>query len=157
MRDAQNREQLWEDLHAGRLDTLGSDHSPAPWTLKENPDFSRVWGGISGIQQSLPLLLDAGLSPEQISRLTAGNPAARFRLAGKGRLLAGMDADLVLVEMGGPYELQAENLYYRHRHSPYVGRSLRARVVRTILRGNTVFNGGPVASPPTGRLLKPQR
>jgi len=157
MRDDANRRQLLEDVRAGRLDTIGSDHSPAPWTLKEHADFFKVWGGISGVQHLLPLLLDAGLEPDLLSRLISGNPASRFRLHGKGRLQIGMDADLVLVEMGGTHEIMAADLFYRHRHSPYVGRRLRARVKQTILRGRTVFVHGHEIAPLNGRLIKPER
>jgi allantoinase len=68
-----------------------------------------------------------------------------------------MDADLVLVEQGIARKLTAKDLFYRHPHSPYVGRSLRVRVVRTILRGKSVYHGGEFVSPPAGRLIKPQR
>jgi allantoinase len=157
MRDPENRDLLWEALRAGHVDTLGSDHSPSPWSLKQDRNFFRVWGGISGVQHLLPLLLDAGLEPEPFSRLAAANPSRRLHLPHKGRLHPGMDADLVLVETGAARELSATDLFYRHRHSPYVGRSLRVRVARTILRGNTVFSGGRIDSPPMGRLIKPQR
>jgi len=157
MRDPVNRDQLWRELVGGRLDTLGSDHSPSPWVLKENADFFKVWGGVSGIQHLLPLLLDAGLEPGPFARLAAENPARRFRLSHKGRLEPGMDADLVLVEKGPARTLSAEDLFYRHPHSPYVGRSLRVRVARTILRGRAVFCDGEIVSPPAGRLVKPQR
>jgi len=145
------------DLNAERVDTLGSDHSPSPWALKEDGDFFKVWGGVSGIQHLLPLLLDAGLEPDAFARLAAENPARRFRLSSKGQLEAGMDADLVLVERGVARELTAQDLFYRHPHSAYVGRSLHVRVARTMLRGKTVFSGGDFVSPPAGRLIKPQR
>jgi allantoinase len=51
--------------------------------------------------------------------------------------------------------LEAEDLRTRHAISPYVGRELRARVVRTVLRGRTVAIAGEVAGEPSGRLLKP--
>ena len=57
---------------------------------------------------------------------------------------------------GDPWELRAEDLEYRHRHSPFVGRRLTARVVRTILRGVTVFGEGAEARA-TGRLVTPAR
>jgi allantoinase len=156
MRDAANRERLREDVLAGRVDTVGSDHSPSPWALKEPADFLEVWGGISGIQHLLPLLLDLDLPPAQLSQLVAEHPARRFRLPGKGRLQIGMDADLVFVEMGTAHEIFATDLMYRHRHSPYVGRTLRACVRRTMLRGRTVFHDGAIVSPPGGRLITPQ-
>ena len=88
--------------------------------------------------------------------LTAENPARRFRLPGKGRLQIGMDADLVWVEMGGTHEISAADLFYRHRHSPYVGRTLRTRVRRTMRRGQTVFKDGAFVSTPAGRLVTPR-
>jgi allantoinase len=156
MRDEENRIQLLEAVLAGRVDTIGSDHSPSPWALKEDPDFFKVWGGISGIQHLLPLLLETAIPPERITALTAETPARRFRLPGKGRLQIGRDADLVLVEMGATHAISAADLFYRHRHSPYVGRTLRTRVRRTVLRGRTVFHDGAFVSTPAGRLLTPR-
>ena len=51
--------------------------------------------------------------------------------------------------------LEAEDLLYRHRQSPYVGRVLRGRVVRTLIRGNEAFGRGKAVSGPVGRLVRP--
>ncbi|HEY2574467.1 MAG TPA: allantoinase AllB, partial [Verrucomicrobiaceae bacterium] len=138
MRDRSNLEAMWGHVGAGRIDTIGSDHSPSPWSMKEHDDFFKVWGGISSIQHSMPLLLDAGLDPEPLARLAAANPARRFRLRGKGRMELGAEADLALVETGAPHEISPAELFYRHQHSPYLHRSLRVWTRRTILHGRTV-------------------
>jgi allantoinase len=108
----------------------------------------------------LPLLLSEGcgvrgLSLDLIAAATSGYVARRFGLPGKGRLEPGADADLVLIDLAVSDELSAEDLYYRHRHSPFLGRTLTARVVRTVARGRTVFADGRIAGPPAGRLLIP--
>jgi allantoinase len=154
-RDAAEQAALLDHVRAGRVDTIGSDHSPAPWPLKTDPDFFRVWGGIAGIQHLLPLLLDLGLDPTLIARLTAEQVGRRFRFARKGRLAVGYDADLVLIDPGDDYAITADSLLYRHRVSPYVGRSLRARVRRTIRRGHTVFQDGHVLADGGGHLIRP--
>jgi allantoinase len=154
MRDTVNRTEMWERLRAGGIHTIGSDHSPSPWSMKTDPDFFKVWGGISGIQHLLPVLLDAGLEPARLAALAAANPARRFRLRGKGEIAVGADADLALVEMGAEHEVRAESLLYRHRHSPFVGRKLRARVRRTIRRGETVFGDGAITANGKGQFLK---
>jgi allantoinase len=154
-RDAGEQASLLAHLHAGRIDTIGSDHSPSPWTLKTDANFFRVWGGIAGIQHLLPLLLDLGVDPALVARLTAEQVARRFRFARKGRLAVGYDADLVLVDPRDEYEVTAEALLYRHRLSPYVGRRLRARVRRTIRRGETVFHDGRVTAVRGGQLVRP--
>ncbi len=155
MRDANNLAALWEHLRAGRVDTIGSDHSPSPWNLKTGEDFFKVWGGISGVQHLLPALLDAGLEPELVSQRASENSARRFRLPGKGKLEIGADADFALVDLRESFSVRAEDLFYRHKHSPYVGRRLRARVRRTILRGKTVFLDGKITGTSGGKLIKP--
>jgi allantoinase len=152
LRPAQEREALWEHLAAGRIAFVASDHSPCPPELKAG-DFAAAWGGIAGCQSLLALLLDDGrLGAPAIAALTSANVAARLRLP-KGRLEPGADADLVLVAVGEPH---APELLDRHRLSPFAGRPLRGRVVRTLVRGITVFRDGRiVADPPVGRLITP--
>ena len=65
------------------------------------------------------------------------------------------DADLALVDLKQQFTVRVEDLLYRHQQSPYVGRALTGRVVRTILRGLTIFSEGRIVSAPTGRLVKP--
>jgi allantoinase len=152
-------EALWRALADGTVPMVASDHSPAPWAMKGGDDAFAAWGGISGCQTMLPLLLSdgcagRGLPLELIAAATSGYVARRFRLAGKGRLEPGADADLVLVDLAATRPVCAEDLYYRHRHSPFVGRTT-ARVARTLVRGRTVFADGRIVGPPAGRLLIP--
>lgn len=120
---------LRAEVERGAVDLLASDHSPSPPAMKEGGPFA-AWGGISGCRSLVELTLTAGFD----HALVAERPAARFRLPGKGRLEPGADGDVVLVDPG-EWELRAADLHYRHAHSPYVGRRLRGRVVRTWLRG----------------------
>lgn len=160
LRPLEEREALWLALADGTLPMVASDHSPAPWAMKSADDAFAAWGGISGCQTMLTLLVSEGcgargLDLGVIARVTSAFVARRFRFPGKGRLQPGADADLVLVDMTSSEKLSADDLEYRHRHSPFLGRTLRARVARTIMRGRTVFADGRIVGPPTGRLLIP--
>ena len=148
-------EQLQLRDRLGDISTIGSDHSPSPPEMKERDNFFDVWGGISGCQHLLPSLLEAEVPPEEIRRLTSGDVAARFRLSGKGALAVGNDADFTLVDLDSAESVTRDSLQYRHKQSPYVGRQLRGRVRRTVLRGQTIFNDGSFAAPPAGRLVRP--
>jgi len=159
-RSPAEQDALWRHIADGTLPMVTSDHSPAPPELKAAPDFFGVWGGISGCQSTLPALLTEGyavrgLPLAAIAALLAGYAARRFGLPGKGWVGVGADADLALVDLGHTGTLAAGDLFYRHRHSPYVGRSLRGRVARTLLRGRTVFLDGRIVAEPDGRLLRP--
>lgn len=161
LRSRSVQDELWQELAAGSVRLVASDHSPAPPSLKQRESYFAAWGGISGCQSTLPAILTAGyatgrLSLSQIAALTAEEPAKRFGLyPQKGSIQVGSDADLALVDLSESHVLQARDLFYRHAHSPYVGRRLLGRVVRTIVRGKTVFTDGRPASKPAGRLVTP--
>ena len=195
LRSADEREKLWARVLAGEVDTIGSDHSPSPPGMKTDANFFKVWGGISGVQHTLSLLLTKivvvgqapppvsslasapacspagggacftmtgeGASPTRlalISRLLSQNVATRFALPPtKGRIEIGCDADFALVDLSSEFEVKLDELFYRHRQSPYAGRKLRGRVMRTLLRGRTIFHDGKIIATPAGRLIKPRR
>jgi allantoinase len=162
LRSRDEQEALWEHILDDQIPMVTSDHSPCPPEMKAGDDFHRAWGGISGCQSLLNVMLEAGhyergLPLERVAALTSKNVADRFGFSGKGRLEVGYDADLALVDLDSSFVLQAEDLFYRHKISPFVGRTFRGRVVRTILRGKTVFRDGEVVAEPVGRLIKPER
>jgi allantoinase len=144
LRDDPRRDRLWADVLAGAVDSIGSDHSPAPPEMKQGDDMFAVWGGIMGCQHGFLLLLDAVLDqcPEklpQLWNLVSTAPAQRFGLAArKGRIAPGLDADLVFVERTEPRTIAADELLYRHKTSPYVGMKISAHVARSLLRGEDV-------------------
>jgi allantoinase len=161
VRTAAERETLWHLLMDGTLPIVASDHSPAPAEMKTNEDFFNVWGGISGCQTLLRLLLTEGWEQRDIplttiAAITSRNVAQRFGLApAKGQLTVGAEADMALIDLHHSDVLHSSDLLYRHQHSPFVGRRLRGRVVRTLVRGRTVYHEGKIVSPPLGRLLRP--
>jgi len=159
LRHASEQHHLWERLLAGAVDIVASDHSPAPPSLK-SCDFSKAWGGIAGVQSTLPVLLDRGyharhLSLERIASLVATEPARRFRIAHKGRIAIGADGDLTLMDLSRSSQLKREDLMQRHAVSPYAGSTFRGSVARTIRRGETIFLSGKITAQSKGRFVRP--
>jgi allantoinase len=160
LRSQHELDALWNHIGAGTLTMVTSDHSPAPASMKQGDDFFAIWGGISGCQSTLPLMLTAGnarrgIALDVITRCTATSAAERFRLPLKGRLVAGADADLALVDLQGQAVLREHDLLYRHKHSPYLGMHLTGQVRRTILRGQTVMLNGQACGTPRGQFVRP--
>jgi allantoinase len=162
LRPVIEQEALREAVLQGEIDTIGSDHSPSPPQLKGGADFFKVWGGISSVQHTLSLLLSVAKlgSPQEsgifplLARLLSFNVAERFALPrSKGRVETGCDADLALVDLEAQTEVRTEDLFYRHKQS----QRLRGRVMRTLLRGETIFCDGKIVAKPAGRLVKPCR
>ncbi|MDX6565585.1 MAG: allantoinase [Gaiellales bacterium] len=158
LRPAAEREALWAAVATGELPLIASDHSPSPPELKQSENAFEAWGGIAGAQTLLALTLDEGerrrIPLETLVAAVASFPARRFALPGKGALEVGADADMALVRQDTPWTLTAEHLRSRHRLSPFIGRQLRHRVVRTLLRGRTVQADGQIVAEPGGRLVR---
>lgn len=150
LRDEETRRALLASLTAGEIDTVGSDHSPAPPEIKEGRDFLSAWGGIAGVQTTLRVLLTLEVPPERIAALLAAAPARLLRLAGKDEIAPGSDADLVLVDQAVTAELYREDLLDRHRMSPFTGRRLRGAIRAVFLRGT------PIDGKTRGRLVRPR-
>jgi allantoinase len=162
LRPQAEQDALWAHIASGALSIVTSDHSPAPATMKQGDDFFAIWGGISGCQTTLQAVLLAGyeargLEPATLAHCLAGTAARRWKLAHKGAITVGADADLALVDLGARPMVTAGELYYRHQHSPYVGMRMRGQVRRTLLRGVTVMQDGRIVGAPRGRLVTPER
>jgi len=161
VRDRKEQDNLWAELLGGNVDVIASDHSPSSPDRKAG-EFWRTWGGIAGVQSTLAVLLDQGyhrrgLPLERIASLVAAEPARRFRIADRGRIVAGACADLVLVDLSATFTLKPEDLLQRHALSPYLGASFRGAVKRTIRRGETIFAEGKITAKGGGKLVRPVR
>lgn len=163
LRSRKVHEELWAKVISGEVDIIASDHSPCLWEEKAvgQTNIFDAWGGISGLQSTLPAMLTEGvhrrgLPLTQLVRLTATNPARRFGLfPRKGSLQPGSDADLVVVDPDMRFRLHAGDLFYRNPHSVYVGAEFKGSVQKTLVRGLTVFSEGQMLiAPGYGRLLQ---
>ena len=146
LRDEAERERMWRMVADGLVDLVSSDHSPCPIEWKTpGPDgsFFGIWGGIAAAQSSLELMVGEGvrrgLTLPAIAQLLADGPARRFGLPRKGRIAPGFDADLAVVDLTKSYVLDRDMLLQRHKHSPYVGRTIGCKVIRTFVRGRLVY------------------
>lgn len=163
LRSREMVDELWQCVAEGLVDVIGSDHSPCTWDLKENgmDNIWKAWGGISGLQSMLPALLTEGahkrgLPLTSLVRMLSANPARLYGLDDqKGAIQEGLDADLVVVDLDREWTLTEDQLFYKNKHSAYVGYSFKGEVVQTLVRGKTVYQDGKiVADPGYGKLVR---
>jgi allantoinase len=147
IRGREEVEQLWLYLADGTLDCITSDHCGYTIESKERGK-ENIWqapNGLSGVQTLLPVVISEartrGYSWPQIAELTASAPARLWHLAPrKGTIQVGADADLALIDPDRTWTVANEELLHTHQWSPFAGRELRGRVVRTMLRGTTIYD-----------------
>jgi len=160
IRGRANREALWAGLFDGIIDFIITDHSPCTPALKlpETGDFHHAWGGIASLQLGLPAVWTAarrrGASLTQLAQWMSARPASFAGLGHrKGRIAPGFDADLIIWDPDAAFTPAPEDLFFRHKVSPYLGAALTGRVRQTILRGVPVFDGATHPAGPVGRTL----
>ncbi|CAL9285928.1 allantoinase AllB [Streptomyces sp. R02] len=156
IREAANQDLLWQALADGTLDCVVTDHSPSTADLKTD-DFATAWGGISGLQLSLPAVWTEarrrGHTLEDVVRWMSTRTA---RLAGldtrKGAVAPGHDADFAVLAPDAAFTVDPAALQHRNPVTAYAGRTLRGVVRSTWLRGERVYHNGEFTAP-RGRLL----
>lgn len=160
IRERANQELLWSGLIEGTIETIVSDHSPCPGTMKlrERGDFMQAWGGISSLQLRLPIIWTAarrrGLSLLDLTRWLCYEPARLVNLEHrKGSIAEGRDADLVIWNPDAQLTVNPGLLHHRHKVSPYNGEVLSGLVQKTFLRGQKIYDGGEFCSEAEGNFL----
>ena len=159
IREAENREQLWQGLADGTIDFVVSDHSPCPASMKlrDTGDFLAAWGGIASLQLRLPVVWTEarrrGFSLRDVTNWLCANPARQVSLESrKGALAVGCDADVVIWNPDREFTVDAAQLEHRHKITPYEGEHLLGVVEKTFLRGRKIYDGA-VGDTPVGRLI----
>jgi allantoinase len=164
IRERANCEQLWQALRDGLIDTIGTDHSPAPPDLKllDTGDLARAWGGIASLQLALPVMWTEtrrrGFRLTHLAQWMATRPAELVGLAHrKGSIAPGHDADLIVFDPDPEWKVDSATLHHRHPATPYEGRALFGRVDTTYLRGHKIYETGTFSEPPMGQPISSPR
>ena len=149
VREASNRELLWQGLADGTIDCVVSDHSPSTRELKrlDIGDFGLAWGGISSLELGLPVVWTEarrrGFTLTDVVRWMAEGPARLVGLQRKGRIGLGHDADLCVFAPDETFVVDPERLHHKNPLTPYDGRPLRGVVRSTWLRGEELAGDRP--------------
>jgi dihydroorotase len=145
-----NVPSLWEGLNDGTIDIVATDHAPHTREEKEIgwKDGWKAHTGTPSTQFYVSMFLTAALEGkiklERVVEACSTAPARIFGIEKKGDVVPGHDADLVLVDLDREYEIKDDDVLSLTGWSPYAGRKFKAKPVRTIVRGRTVYKDGKV-------------
>ena len=147
LRSEARREALFERLADGTVDVVATDHAPHTRDEKD----AGIWeapSGVPGVETALPLLLEEArrgtIGYERVRDVTAANVAEIFDLPRKGRIEAGRDADLVLVDPEESVQIRGEKLHSKCGWTPFEGRQAVFPEL-TMVRGTVVYHDGAFA------------
>ncbi|QCI66146.1 dihydroorotase [Phreatobacter stygius] len=157
VREARHRDRIWHGIGQGIVDVLGSDH--APHTLEEKAKtYPASPSGMTGVQTLVPIMLDhvnAGrLTLERFVDLSSHGPSRIFAIAGKGRIAAGYDADLTIVDLKRKARIGNSWIASKSQWTPYDGLEVTGWPVGTVIRGRRVMWEGDLVTPSGGEAVR---
>ena len=157
VRDAVHRSAIWAGISNAVVDVLGSDHAPHTRDEKAKT-YPASPSGMTGVQTLVPIMLDhvhAGrLSLLRFVDLTSAGPARLFGIAAKGRIAAGYDADLTVVDLKRRQTITDKWVASRAGWTPYDGVSVTGWAVGTFVRGRKVMWEGSLTAPAQGERVR---
>jgi len=156
IRSENHRHALWKALKAGVIQTIATDHAPHTLTEKKQ-SYDQAPSGMPIIEQSLPLLLNAANQNQctliDIAKWMSENPAKIYKLASKGKIQMGYDADLVLIDLKTIRKVQNEKLHTKSQWSILNQKTLQGWPIITIVNGNIVYREGDIFDDIKGKEL----
>ena len=162
MRPAAAARGLWRELGTS-LTGVHSDHCCFDTDQKKvyASDSTRIPPGLPGVETRMPLLISAALggrlSMPDVVRLCSSEPARLFGMPGKGSLLPGMDADLIVVDPRARRRL--DGLHMVTDYTPFEAMEIRGRIRTVMANGEVLVSDGEWAADnkPAGRYIRRRR
>ncbi len=147
VRREEDRLALWEGIENGDIDFISTDHAAGKYPEeKSSPDIWKDYAGIPGTQLVVSEILTYGyrsgkLTLENIRNLLSKNAAVRYGLfPEKGSMNIGTDADFTIVNINEEWKVDPLKLESKGKYSPLAGETLKGRVIKTIVRGEVVYD-----------------
>jgi dihydroorotase len=147
LRTADDVEAVRQGLADGTIDAIATDHAPHAADQKEQ-EWPAAPCGMLGLETALALALTELVEPgvltlSQAVAALSTNPARSRDISGHGGPIApGAPANLVLFDPGAAWTVSGRALHSRSRNTPFEGRTVRGRVVHTLLRGRFTLRDG---------------
>jgi dihydroorotase len=152
----EDRRLLIQALSEGRIDIIASDHAPHTKDEKMGT-YDQIKSGAPIVQHTLPILFELAnrgeLSIEQIVEKTSHRVADIYRMVYRGYIREGYFADLVEVDAKCPWQVTPESLHYKCAWSPVEDEIFQAKVKRTFVNGNLLFENDKFVSNAKGMRL----
>jgi len=145
VKKASDKEALLQALLDDKLDVIATDHAPHTLEEKSNTYFNAPSGGPL-VQHALPAMLSfvkqEKISIEKVVEKMCHNPAICFKVENRGFIREGYFADLVLVNLDKPWEVNKNNILYKCGWSPFEGETFNAQITHTFVNGHIAYEYG---------------
>ncbi len=145
IKTANDQRTIFEALLQDKIDVIATDHAPHTIEEKQSTYFNAQSGGPL-IQHSMVAMLEfykqGKISLEKVVEKMAHNPATLFRIDKRGFIRESYFADLVLIDMNKPWEVNKGNILAKCKWSPFEGQTFSSSIISTWVSGHLAYNNG---------------
>jgi len=147
LRSPADRDAMIEAILDGVVDVIATDHAPHAVHEKE-VEFENAPNGITGLETALGLCLrwlhkEWKMPLGRVLSLLSAQPAALLNLKGRGTLVAGSFADMVIFDPKAEWTYRAREGKSKSRNTPFDGWTMQGKVRWTISEGRIAYQAGP--------------
>jgi dihydroorotase len=151
-----DRDAILKAVVDGKIDVIATDH--APHTLEEKEkEYLQAPSGGPLVQHALPAMLElyhhGKISLEQIAEKMAHNVAVCFQVEKRGFIREGYWADIAIVNLNAPWNVNKDNILYKCKWSPFEGTTFRSKIIHTLVSGNLAWSNGTIANDVPGKRM----
>lgn len=168
LRRKEDNEIMWKGLADGSIDFVATDHAPYEIATEKSAAGMDIWTsfpGIPGVETMVPVIVSEGynkgrLSLSRLVEVLSRNPAIHYGLyPKKGALELGSDADFTVIDLNKEWIIDQTRIQCKSKFTPLHGMKLKGKVVKSIVRGNVVFDEATntFAEPGIGEFVKRQQ
>lgn len=167
LRTKKDNEILWDKLESGAVDFIATDHAPYEIATEKVAEGMNIWTsfpGIPGTETMVAVIISEGynkgrLSLHRVVDVLSTNAAIHYGLyPKKGCLMPGSDADFTIIDLNKEWVVDEEKIQCKAKYTPFHGMKLKGKVVKTIVRGNLIFdNDTVVAEAGIGEFVRRQQ
>jgi len=139
----EDRASLLEAARSGLIDVIGTDHAP-----HSREDKMSGSPGISNVETAFEMVHTVfereNIGIGRLVEMMAEKPAKLLGLS-KGRLLEGMDADLVLADLDAVKKISTETFLSKGKNTPFEGWETIGEIVLTMKEGRVIYDSRQIA------------
>ena len=141
LRTISDVDAIKKGLKDGTIDIIATDHAPHD-IIDKQVEYQNACFGIVGLETALPLSLklvdEKILSMSELIKKLTSTPAGIFNLS-SGNLSLGNDADILIFNPNFEYSIDISKFHSKSKNSPFDGWKVKGKVIRTLVRGKTVY------------------
>lgn len=159
LRSERDQASLWLNLERGIVDIIASDHAPHALSEKKKDSVWEVAPGFPGLETIVPLMLTqinrGRLALSKFVQVTSKRPAEIFRIEKRGILKERYFADFIVVDMKKEWKIDSSNFCSKAKFSPFDGRTVKGKVIKTFVNGRLVMDEGEIVEKPgMGKIIR---